>query len=71
MLVLKRKEGQWLDFKMAAEKYPDLTDLLMRLRVQNIRFNPRTGKGEVDLVIDDNTRHFDVQRPERAKKQDK
>lgn len=55
MLVLKRKEGQWI------EVYHHTGDLL-RIRVYNIR--ERT-PGHVDLAFDDDARHFTIQRPER------
>lgn len=53
MLVLKRKEGEWVDVK---HKSGDL----VRVRVCHIR------PGLVDLVFDDSPRNFDIQRPERA-----
>jgi hypothetical protein len=56
MLVLKRKEGQWVD---VIHRSGDR----MRIRVYNIRSQiPR----QLDLAFDDDARHFTIERPERA-----
>ncbi|WZO95909.1 hypothetical protein EP7_002881 [Isosphaeraceae bacterium EP7] len=55
MLVLKRKEGQWVD---VIHRSGDR----MRIRVYNIRSQvPR----QLDLAFDDDARHFTIERPER------
>ena len=56
MLVLKRKEGQWVD---VIHRSGDR----MRIRVYNIRNQvPR----QLDLAFDDDARHFTIERPERG-----
>ena len=58
MLVLKRREGQWVDI---VHKSGDV----LRIRAYRIREgSPAT----VDLAFDDNERNFDIQRPERRLK---
>jgi hypothetical protein len=58
MLILRRKEGQWVEIR---HKSGDL----IRVRVYNIRTrNP----GQLDLAFDDEAHHFQVQRPERIEK---
>lgn len=56
MLVLRRKEGQWVT---VTHKSGDV----MNIRVSTVRFGDPRG---CDLVFDDAERNFDVQRPERA-----
>ena len=58
MLVLKRKDGQWIE---VTHKSGDV----LRLRVYNI--NP-DNPGRVNLAFDDDDRNFDIQRPERFAK---
>lgn len=55
MLVLRRKEGQWLEVTHA--KSGDR----MRIRVYNI-----IDSGQVDLAFDDDARNFTMNRPERV-----
>ena len=57
MLVLKRKEGQWIEI---AHKSGDK----LRIRVYNIRSR---FPGQLDLAFDDGSRNFEVQRPERPR----
>ena len=55
MLVLKRREGQWVDI---IHKDGDV----IRIRVYRIREgNP----GDLDLAFDDDARNFEIRRPER------
>ena len=56
MLVLRRKDGQWIEI---THKSGDV----LRFRVYNRRDNT---PGEVNLAFDDPDRHFEIQRPERA-----
>ena len=56
MLILRRKEGQWVEI---THKSGDT----IRIRVCNIRAR---FPGQLDLAFDDDDRHFSVQRPERA-----
>ncbi len=56
MLVLKRKEGQWVEVK---HKSGDT----LRIRVYNVRVRP---SGQADLAFEDGPRNFEIQRPERA-----
>jgi hypothetical protein len=58
MLVLKRKEGQWIEIQ---HKSGDR----LRIRVYNIR--PRF-PGQLDLAIEDDALNFEVQRPERGRR---
>lgn len=55
MLVLKRKEGQWIE---VIHRSGDV----MRVRVYNIRVN---STGQADLAFDDPVRNFEIRRPER------
>ncbi len=55
MLVLKRKEGQWIDI---THKSGDV----LRFRVYNLCSE---FPGRVDLAFDDAERNFEIQRPER------
>lgn len=56
MLILRRKEGQWVEIR---HKSGDV----IRIRVYNIRARY---PGQLDLAFDDDARNFAVQRPERA-----
>jgi hypothetical protein len=57
MLVLKRKEGQWVE---VTHKSGDI----LRIRVCLIEpGNP----GHLNLVFDDQDRNFEIERPERKK----
>ena len=55
MLVLKRKEGQWVDI---VHKSGDK----MRIRVYRIK---EGFPSQCDMAFDDQERNFDIQRPER------
>ena len=55
MLVLKRKEGQWVEI---LHKSGDV----LRIRVCKIR---EGFPGQLDLAFDDEVRNFEIQRPER------
>lgn len=56
MLVLKRKEGQWIE--VTHSKSGDV----MRIRVCKIEAgNP----GHLNLAFEDDARNFEIQRPER------
>ena len=59
MLVLKRREGQWVDI---VHRSGDT----LRVRVYNIRARDQ---GQLDLAFDDDARHFAIERPERASRQ--
>jgi len=56
MLVLRRKEGQWVEI---THKSGDT----IRVRVYNIRTRQ---PGQVDLAFDDDAHNFLIQRPERG-----
>ncbi len=56
MLILRRKEGQWVEIK---HKSGDV----IRVRVYNIRARY---PGQLDLAFDDDARNFTIQRPERG-----
>ena len=56
MLILRRKEGQWVEITHRSGD-------VIRVRVCNIRARY---PGQVDLVLDDDARNFVIQRPERA-----
>jgi hypothetical protein len=56
MLVLRRKEGQWVEI---THKSGDT----VRLRVYNIRTRH---PGQLDLAFDDDDHNFLIQRPERG-----
>jgi hypothetical protein len=56
MLVLKRKEGQWIEIK---HKSGDT----LRIRVYNIRSR---FPAQADLAFEDIPRNFEIQRPERS-----
>jgi hypothetical protein len=55
LLVLKRKDGQWVDIK---HKSGDV----LRIRVYGIRAD---APGRIQMAFDDEARNFDIQRPER------
>ena len=55
MLVLKRKEGQWVEI---IHKNGDK----LRIRVYRIR---EGYPSQLDLAFDDEERNFEIQRPER------
>ena len=55
MLVLKRKEGQWVEI---THKNGDK----LRIRVFRIR---EGFPSQLDLAFDDDDRNFEIQRPER------
>jgi hypothetical protein len=56
MLILRRKEGQWVEITHRSGD-------VIRVRVCNVRARY---PGQVDLVLDDDARNFVIQRPERA-----
>lgn len=56
MLILRRKEGQWLEITHRSGD-------VIRIRVCNIRSRY---PGQLDLVLDDTARNFLVHRPERS-----
>lgn len=56
MLVLRRKEGQWID---VTHKSGDV----LRVRVYNLCAD---APGRINLAFDDAEHNFDIQRPERA-----
>ena len=56
MLVLRRKEGQWVEI---THKSGDT----IRVRVYNIRTR---FPGQLDLAFDDDAHNFLIQRPERS-----
>lgn len=56
MLILRRKEGQWVE---VTHRSGDT----IRIRVYNIRTRY---PGQLDLAFDDDAHNFAVQRPERS-----
>lgn len=58
MLVLKRKEGQWVEI---THKNGDL----LRIRVCQIEAGQ---PGHLNLCFDDDARNFEIERPERKNK---
>jgi len=56
MLVLRRKEGQWIE---VTHKSGDV----LRVRVYNLCAE---APGRINLAFDDADHNFDIQRPERA-----
>ena len=56
MLILRRKEGQWVEITHRSGD-------TIRVRVGNVRAR---NSGQIDLAFDDEARHFTVQRPERG-----
>lgn len=59
MLVLKRREGQWLE---VTHRSGDV----LRMRFYRIEGGP---PGRLDIAFDDAPRHFEIHRPERVKRQ--
>lgn len=58
MLVLRRKEGQWVEITHKA------TGQVLRIGVARVRgYNQATGT--LDLLCDDAAHNFDIQRAER------
>jgi hypothetical protein len=55
MLILRRKDGQWVELRHRSGE-------TIRIRVYNIRSR---GLGQLDLAFDDPDRNFEVVRPER------
>jgi hypothetical protein len=55
MLVLKRKEGQWVDVRHHSGD-------LLRIRVCQIESGQ---PGHLNLAFDDDARNFEIERPER------
>jgi sRNA-binding carbon storage regulator CsrA len=53
MLVLKRKDGQWINITHAK------TGEVVRMHIYNLK------NGQVDIAFDDASRNFDIQRPDR------
>ena len=58
MLVLKRKEGQWVD---VTHRSGDV------LRIRVCRIEPGI-PGQLNLAFDDDPRNFEIERPERKRK---
>lgn len=58
MLILRRKEGQWVEL---THKSGDK----IRVRVYNIRARY---PGQLDLAFDDDAHNFKIERPERFSK---
>ncbi|MFO0949858.1 MAG: hypothetical protein U0835_01640 [Isosphaeraceae bacterium] len=56
MLILRRKEGQWLEIRHRSGD-------VIRVRVCNIRAR---FPGQLDLALDDPAHNFEIHRPERA-----
>lgn len=56
MLILRRKEGQWLEIRHRSGD-------VIRIRVCNIRAR---FPGQLDLALDDPAHNFEIHRPERA-----
>lgn len=56
MLVLKRKEGQWLEITHSR------SGDVLRLRLYDIQ---STAPARANLAFDDAARNFEIQRPER------
>lgn len=61
MLILKRKEGQWIEVTHAS------SGDVMRIRVCQIT-TPEYGPGYLNLAFDDAARNFEIERPERKRK---
>jgi hypothetical protein len=56
MLILRRKEGQWVEITHRSGD-------VIRVGICNVRTRY---PGQVDMVLDDDARNFIIQRPERA-----
>ncbi|MBX6311940.1 MAG: hypothetical protein IRY99_03320 [Isosphaeraceae bacterium] len=54
MLVLRRKDGQWVEITHRSGD-------VLRFRVYNLHSQP----GQAHLAFDDEAHHFTIQRPER------
>lgn len=61
MLVLKRRNGQWIEVTHTA------SGQVLRFRVYNISCDY---PGRVNLAFDDEERNFEIQRPDRFLKGD-
>lgn len=60
MLVLKRREGQWVNIVHTSGD-------VIRIRLYEIKENDKLQLGpSVCLAFDDPDRNFDIQRPERT-----
>ena len=59
MLVLKRKEGQWVEVTHRSGE-------VLRIRVCKIEGG---SPGHLNLAFDDDARHFEIERPERRHQQ--
>lgn len=59
MLVLKRKEGQWVEI---IHKSGDI----LRFRTYHISGGDDDTPGRLDIAFDDPERNFEIQRPERV-----
>jgi hypothetical protein len=55
MLILRRKEGQWVEVRHRSGD-------LLRIRVYNIRSR---FPGQLDMAFEDDARNFAIERPER------
>jgi len=62
MLVLKRKEGQWVEITHHSGD-------VLRIRVCRIEGGNPGGPGQLNLAFDDDARHFEIERPERKRRQ--
>ena len=58
MLVLKRKEGQWVE---VTHRSGDV------LRIRVCRIEPGM-PGQLNLAFDDDARYFEIERPERKRR---
>jgi hypothetical protein len=58
MLVLKRKEGQWVEVTHRSGEV---------LRIRVCRIEPGM-PGQLNLAFDDDARHFEIERPERKRR---
>jgi hypothetical protein len=56
MLILRRKEGEWVNITHTSGDR-------LRIRVYNIRARY---PGQVDVAFEDECRNFEIQRPERV-----
>lgn len=62
MLVLNRKEGQWVEITHRSGE-------VLRIRVYGIAAGT-PGQAHASLAFDDDARNFEIQRPERQAKAD-
>ena len=58
MLVLKRKEGQWVEIIHHSGD-------MIRVRVYDIQLGNPYGPCRANLAFDDSARNFEIRRPER------